>query len=161
MELLRQGQQGLGQQSHFLGPDGDFAPLGAEYHAVYAHNVANIILLEGLIGLLAHLVPADIELNSALSILKIAEGNLAHDALGHQAARNFHRLFFHGLKAVTDFLGVVLLFKFRNLEGILACLLQCSELVPADLQQFPQILGVIHIFRHRSPSVQRVIFKTL
>ena len=36
---------------------------------------------------------------------------------------------------------------FRNLEGILACLLQCSELVPADLENFPQVLLCI-LFCH-------------
>ena len=86
VELLRQGQQGLGQQGDVLGPDAHLAPLGAEHLALDAHDVADVVLLELLVDGFVHLVLTGIELDAAVPVLQVAEGHLAHAPLAHEAA---------------------------------------------------------------------------
>src|SRR5699024_2012303 len=42
VELLRQRQQGLGQQGDGVGLEGDLAPLGAEHVSLHPNDVANV-----------------------------------------------------------------------------------------------------------------------
>ena len=49
VELLRQGQQGLGEQGDVLGPDAHLAPLGAENLAVHTHDITDIELFKLLV----------------------------------------------------------------------------------------------------------------
>ena len=69
VELLRQGQQGLGQQGNLHHPDRHLPPLGAEDHALHAHNVADVVLFEAGILRLVHLVLPGVELDAARLVL--------------------------------------------------------------------------------------------
>ena len=69
VELLRQGQQGLGQQGNLYHPDRHLPPLGAENHAVNPYNVADIVLFKAIILRLIHLVLPCVELDAARFVL--------------------------------------------------------------------------------------------
>ena len=148
VELLRQGPEGLGQQGDLVGADAHLALLGAEHLALYAHNVADVVLLEAVIGLLVHLVLPGVDLDAAGLILQIAEGHLAHAALGHQAAAQRHGLPLQRVKMVLDLLGMVGHVIAGDLEGVHSRVLQCLELVPANLKDFPQVLLLMILFCH-------------
>ena len=139
VEFFREDLYGFREKHDFRRSDGDLPRLRPEYRTFNSHDIADIILLKGLIGLLAHLIPADIELHTAFPILKIAEGHLAHHSLGHQASGDLHGLFLHGLKVIPNLLGIILLFKFGDLEGILSRLLQGRQLFLHGSQLLPQL----------------------
>ena len=148
VELLRQGTQGLGQQDDLMGTDAHLAPLGAEHFAHHAHDITDIVLLEAVIVVLIHLVLAGVELDAAGLVLQVAEGHLTHAALAHQAARHPDGSALQRVKVVLDLLGMMGHVKLGDLEGIAALVLQSLQLVPADLEQFAQLLlfvGVGHI----------------
>ena len=148
VELLRQGTQGLAQQNDFMGADGHFAPLGTEHLADNAHDIADIVLLETVIVILIHLVLAGVDLDTAGLVLHVAEGHLTHAALAHQAARHTDGSALQRVKVILDILRVMGHVKLCDLEGIAALVLQCLQLVAADLEQFAQLLlfaGVGHI----------------
>ena len=128
VELLRQRQQGLGEQSNALGPDAHLAPLGAEHLAVHAHDVADVVLLKLLVDRLIHLVLTGIELDTAVPVLQVAEADLAHAALAHQAAGHPDGLAFHLVKVLLGLGGRGGIVKVRLLEGILpgSLTLRCS-----------------------------------
>ena len=169
VELLRQGQQGFGEQGDVLGPDAHLAPLGAEDLAVHADNITDVVLLEFLIDFLVHLVLAGVELDAAIPVLKVAEADLAHAALAHQAAGHLHALALHGVEIVLDLLGGVVPVKPGLLEGILALGLEGGQLFPPDLPLLVQVLLgggllIILLFRHMVspyPLVYRSIFRTV
>ena len=140
VELLGQGQQGLGEQGDGLHPHGHLAPLGAEDHALHPHNVADVKLLEAVVLRLVHLVPPGVELDAARLVLQIAEGHLAHAPLGHEAAGDGHLAALQGVKIRLNVSAVVIYFILGNLKGVVAALLQLLELVPADLHQLGQVL---------------------
>ena len=71
-----------------MGADAHLALLRAEHVAADADDVADVALLERVIDGLVHLVLAGVDLNAAGLILQVAEGDLAHAALAHQAAGN-------------------------------------------------------------------------
>ena len=152
VELLRQGQQGLAQQGDLLHPHGHLPPLGAEDHALDAHDVADVELLEAVVLRLVHLVPPGVELDAARLVLQVAEGHLAHAPLGHEAAGDGHRLPLQGVKVGLDVGGVVVHHVLGDLEGVVPALLQLLQLVPAHLGQLGQILllgsGVVLLFGH-------------
>ena len=140
MELLGQGQQGLAQQGDGLHPHGHLAPLGAEDHALHAHNVADVKLLEAVVLRLVHLVPPGVELDAAGLVLQVAEGHLAHAALGHEAAGDGHLRALQGVKIRLDVGAVVVYLILGDLKGIVPALLELTQLVPADLGQLGQVL---------------------
>ena len=147
VELLGQGLEGLAEQGDLVGADAHLALLGAEHLTLDPHNVADVVLLEAVIGLLVHLVPAGVDLDAAGLVLQIAEGHLAHAALGHQAAAQGHGLPLQGVEVVLDLLGVVGHVVAGDLKGVHPRVLQGLELVPADLENFPQVLLCI-LFCH-------------
>ena len=141
VELLRQGNEGLGQESDLVGLYGDLAALGLEHLALNAHDIADIDLFELGEGLLAQLVDADIELDASLAVLKIAEHGFAHPALGHDASSDgdlfpFHllKLFLHVSAAGGDDI-------FGDLKGVFPRVLKLFELGAAN----EPLLGQVHL----------------
>ena len=86
VELLRQGQQALGEQRQLGHANGNLAHLGAENLALDADNVADVQLLEGGIGLIAQQIALDENLDVTLLVAQMGKAGLAHDALGHHTA---------------------------------------------------------------------------
>ena len=72
--LLRQGMQRLTEQRDLLGAHAHLAALGAEHLALDADDIADVVLLEAVIGLLVHLVLPGVDLDAAGLVLQIAEG---------------------------------------------------------------------------------------
>ena len=148
VEFFGQRPQGLREQRDLLGADAHLAALGAEHLAAHTDDVADVVLLEAVVFLLVHLVLAGVDLDAAGLVLHVAEGHLAHAALAHQAARHADGSALQGVEIVLDILGVMGHVKLGDLEGIAALVLQCLQLVAADLEQFAQLLlfaGVGHI----------------
>ena len=148
VKFLRQGQKGLGQQGHRLHPDGHLPPLGAEHDALHSHDVADIQLLEAVVLLPIHLVPAGIELDAARLVLQVAEGHLAHAPLGHEPPGQRDLAALHGVKIRLDGGAVVGDLIFGDLEGVTPPLLELLQLVPADLEQLGQVLLLVLLFSH-------------
>ena len=133
MELLGQGPQGFTHQSDVLGPDTHLALFRAEHGALNADDVADVVLLEAVIFVRVHLVPAGVELDAAGFILQIAEGDLAHAALGHEAAAYGDGLPLQGVKIILNFLGVVGDIILGNGKRVHSRILQGLEFVTAHL----------------------------
>ena len=153
VELLRQGQQGFGEQDDVLGPDAHLAPLGSEYLALNTNNIADVVLLELLVNGFVHLVLPGIELDAAVPILKVAEGHLAHAPLAHEAAGHLDGLALHGVKVVLDLLGSSVPVKAGDGKGVLPLRLKCCQLFPADaglLGKAQLRLGLVVLFSHLS-----------
>ena len=152
VELLRQGLQGLGEQGDMLGAHAHLALFRAENGALHAHNVADVVLFEAVILLLIHLVPTGVELDAAGLILQVAEGHLAHAALGHKAAAHGHGLSLQSVKVVLDLLGVVGDVVLGDGKRIHPRILQGLEFVTAHLKDLLKILllfvGSVHLLCH-------------
>ena len=104
VELLGQRQQGFGQERDRLRAHGHFAALGAEDLALDADDIADVVFLEAVVRGLVHLILAGVELDAAGLVLQIAEGDLAHAALGHETARDGDGFALHLVKMVLDLL---------------------------------------------------------
>ena len=89
-ELLGQRTQRLGQQADLAGLDGQFAGLGFHHGADDPHDVAQVPVLEVGVDVLANGIAGDVELDAARHVLDGGEAGLAHDALEHHAAGDFH-----------------------------------------------------------------------
>ena len=85
MVLLGKRPHGLGQQLDRGGLQGQLAGLGAEKPAAGAHNVADVELLEGGVGLCAEGVPLGEDLEASRGVLDGEKGHLAEGAQGHDA----------------------------------------------------------------------------
>ena len=133
VELLGQGPQGFTQQGDVLGPDTHLALFRAEHGALNTDDVADVVLLEAVIFVQVHLVPAGIELDAAGLILQIAEGDLAHAALGHEAAAYGDGLPLQGVKIILNFLGVVGDIILGNGKRVHPRILQGLEFITAHL----------------------------
>ena len=140
MELLGQGQQGLGQQGHRHHPDGHLSPLGAEHHPMDPHDIADIVLSEAGILRLVHLILPGIELDAARLVLKVAEGDLAHPALRHEPSCDGYLFPFQLAEMLLDVGGVLVDDESGDLEGIVPAVLELLELVPPDLEQLGQVV---------------------
>ena len=140
VELLRQGLQGLGEQGNALGADAHLSLFRAENGALYAYDVSDVVLSETVVLLLIHLVPTGIDLNTAGLVLQVAEGDLSHATLTHQAAGNGHRLSLHGVESVLDFLCMVGDIVFGNGKWVHPRILQGLEFIPAHLKNLLNIL---------------------
>ena len=157
VELLGKGLQALGEEGHLGGMDGDLAGFGAEDLAADPDNVADVELLELLIGLLAEAVAGDIGLDGPFEILHMTEGRLAHDPFGHQAAGNADSSAFKLVEIVLDLPAVAGDVIFDDRKGVLACLLQGRQLFHPDAGLFAQILsgsllGKVSFFVHLHAS---------
>ncbi len=132
VELFGQRQKGLGQQRDLGGAHGDLALLGAEDHALDAHDIAHVQLAALGEGLGAQLVHLEIELDPTGAVLEVGEDGLAHAALAHQAAGDGHALVLQRVKVGLDGLGVVGHVIPGELERILPGLLQLLQLFVSD-----------------------------
>ncbi|MPM77660.1 hypothetical protein SDC9_124668 [bioreactor metagenome] len=151
VELLRQGQQRLGQKHNVLDPDAHLAPLGAEHLAVHAHDVADVVFFKRPVNFLVHLVLPGVELDAAVPVLQIAEADLAHAPLAHETARDFHGLALHGVKIGFNLFAGGVPVEPGLPEGVLARSLKGRQLLPADSGLFAQILlglGGCLLFSH-------------
>ena len=140
VELLRQGNEGLGQQRDPAGLDGNFSPLGLEHLALDADHVADVQLFEPGKGLLPQLVDADIELDAALPVLEVTEHRLAHTPLGHEASGHRDLLTLQGLEVLLDIGAVMGNGVMGDLEGVLARLLELLQLGAADQALLIEVL---------------------
>ena len=104
VEFLGQRQQGLGQQRDFLCTHRHFAALRTEDFTLDADDISDVVFLEAVILGLVHLVLAGVKLDAACFVLQIAEGHLAHAALGHEPARDRDGLALHLVKMIFDLL---------------------------------------------------------
>jgi hypothetical protein len=110
VELVRHGAQALGEQADRGGVQRQLAGARLEHLAFGAEDVAEIPALELVVGLLAHRVAGDVDLDAAAAVLQGGEAGLAHDALEHHAAghargRAFAFQLFGGLAAVGGVQG--------------------------------------------------------
>ena len=131
--LLGQGQQGLAQQHDGAGAHRDLAGLGLEDPALAADDVADVVLLEAGVFLLAHLVDLDEELDAAGGVLQVAEHDLALATLGHQTSGDPDGLLLVGLVIGLDGRGIGVKFKLGLDKGVPTLGAQGSQLVAADL----------------------------
>ena len=138
--LLRQWAQRLREQRDRLRAHAHLAALGAEHLTVDADNIADVVLLEAVVLLFIHLVLASVELDAAGLVLQIAEADLAHAALAHQAARDADLAALKCVEVVLDVLGVMRHIKLGFLEGIAALGAKRCELVAAHLEDLAQVL---------------------
>ena len=90
MELVGQGPQALGEEAKLRQAHRELAGARLEEHAFGADDVAEVEVLERLVGLLAEGVPGREELDPAGRVLERREAGLAHDALEHQPAGQRH-----------------------------------------------------------------------
>ena len=139
VELLGQGTEGLAQQFYLFGVNADLAGAGLEYLTHYAYDIADVIGLEQGIGLLAYIVPLYVYLYAALIVQYVGKAGLAHDALGHHAARNAYYLVFQLVVIVQDVNAVILLVKAYLFKGVHAGFLQGLELIAAYLQKLRKL----------------------
>ena len=116
-----------------LGPDTHLALFRAEHGALHTHDIADVVLLEAVIFVRVHLVPAGIELDAAGPILQIAEGDLTHAALGHEAAAYGDGLPLQGVKIILNILGVVGDIILGNGKRVHPRILQGLEFITAHL----------------------------
>ena len=140
MVLLGQHLQALREQRDRSGLHGDFSGFGAENLAADADNVADIVLFEILIGLLADHVARNIRLDHAAEILHVAERGLAHDALCHHAAGDRDLLPLERLEIRPDRIAVMGDIVFRDRERVLAVLRELRELFAAQAQNLVDFL---------------------
>ena len=151
--LLRQNLQTLGEQRHFLRVNGDFSGFGRENGAADTENIAHIIFLKILVGILSHIVPRHIALNASGKILNITEGSFSHDTLEHHTSRDGNFLSLQLVVVIPDLLAVVGYIVLRDLKRILARLLQRGQLLPPHLKQLVHILLLrILLLSHISTS---------
>ena len=159
MELLRQRNQVLGEQRNLICVDRDLAHLRAEHRTLHTDDVADIVLFEILVGILANLIARHVNLNAVIAVQDIAERGLAHDTLGHHTAGNRHFLPFHLLKVILDVGGVLCLVVGRDPERILSFLLQGLQLLSPDLQKLIEVLlsAVLSLVRHFLPVLRQFL----
>ena len=145
MELLGQGLEGLTQQGDVLGPDTHLALFRAEHSALHTHDITDVVLLEAVILLGVHLVPAGVKLDAAGLILQVAEGDLAHTALGHQAAAYGDGLTLQGVEIILNFPGMVGNIILGDGERIHPHILQGLEFIAAHLENLLEILLLLNV----------------
>ncbi len=153
VELLRQRVQRLGQQGDLLGVHAHLAGLGGEHEALHADDVADVVALEGLVGLLAHVVPADVDLNFAVPVQQVGKARLAHHAAGHHAARDGDLALLTFDVVGDDLRGVGVDVKGGDGVGIATLRLQRLQLFQTDAVLLGQLLlghfqGVHIVFSH-------------
>ena len=152
VELLRKRLQRLGKKDQFLRMDRNLSGLCAEREALDADDVTDVQALECCIGVISQVIAGDINLNSAVAVLKIGKGCLSHYALEQHAAcdRNLcgflHIISFliqltcELIEMIQNFLRMMSLIIFCNLKRILAFCLQLCQLFSSYLFQLTDVL---------------------
>ena len=90
VKLLRQRTQGLGQQGHLAHFNAQLAGSRAYQDAARPNDIAQIQARGLRVGVLAHRVAREHELEPAAAILDRGETQAAHAALRNQASRHLH-----------------------------------------------------------------------
>ena len=152
VELLRKRLQRLGKKNKFLRMDRNLSGLCAEREALDADDVTDVQALERRIGVISQVIAGDINLDSAVAILKIGKGCLSHYALEQHAACDgnlrglLHIISFliqltcELIEMIQDLLRMVCLVIFRNLKRILSFCLQLCQLFSSYLFQLTDVL---------------------
>jgi len=96
----------------------NFFLLSFEYITLYAYNITNIVFLEKLVAIFAKTISCNIALNSAISILNIAETSLTHNSLAHNSTSNRYSLAFKFFKVFLNFYAMVCNITLYNLKWI-------------------------------------------
>ena len=141
VELLRQGMQALGEQRDLLRVDADLAHLRAENDAFNADDVAEVEVLELLVGFLADIVAADVDLDLAVAVEHVGEAGLAHHAARHHAAGDGDGLAVQRLEVVQYLFGAMGLVVAGKAVGVAALGLQSAQLFQADAVLFGYFLS--------------------
>ena len=113
--LVRQRPQRLDQHAQFFHAHRQLARLGLEQHAGGREDVADVVLLEGLVGVAERIaLQEDLDLPGA--ILQLGEARLAHDALEHHAAGHVHahRVLFEPLRRLVAVFGRLTAWRARR-----------------------------------------------
>ena len=90
----RQRAQRLAKQYYAFGMHADFARLRSENMTINGHKITQVkvlfedIVVQGLVFVGADFVAVHVGLNAARAVLNAGKRGLAHDALGHQPARD-------------------------------------------------------------------------
>ena len=79
----------------------------------------------------------------AVPVLQVTEADLAHAPLAHKTARQRDGLPLQLVELVLDLLCVMGHVIAGDLKGIPTRLLQGCQLIPADLENFPQVLLIL------------------
>ena len=110
--------------------------LGFEHEdlALDADDVTDIVFLEAVIFLFAHLIDFDEDLNPAGGILQVAEHHLALAPLAHQPPSDPNGLALEGIVIGFDGSGIGVKIELCDLEGITALGLEGCQLLTADLR---------------------------
>ena len=95
VEFIGQRAQALGHQPYAFGVDRELAGLGLEQGAAGGDDVAQVPMLEGLVGAFAYAVIAHINLDAPARgaqrrVLNGGKAGFAHDPLEHHAAGHAH-----------------------------------------------------------------------
>ena len=159
VEFFRQGQKRFGQQNIGRHVYRYFPHMGAEYRSRYADDVSDIQFFIRGVGLLAHIVALEIELDSSLAVQQVGKRRLAHAALAQQAAGDGDLPALQPVKAVPDLSGRAVAAEFDLFIGVLALgdkrfeFFEPDSLLFADFPQFfLRRLGVFNFCAHTSAS---------
>ena len=127
--------------------DGDFTRLGFEHLALHAYHVADVHFLEPGVHILAHVVPADVELHVPVRVQQPGKGRLSHDIAGHDAACQSDCFFFISGIIVPDLAAFGVHVGFGEQIRIMSAFPQGGQLVTANLFLF-RIGGSVLFLRH-------------
>ena len=141
--LLRQREQGFGEQDDLLRLDRDLPLLGAEDLPLDPQDIPDIPLFKVGVGLLPHAVPAHIALHPAAAVLQVDEGGLAHNPAAHHPPGDGHPLALHLLKLGHNLGGGSGALVTGDGKGVPARRLQGVQLVPPDLEHLRELLGLL------------------
>jgi hypothetical protein len=87
--LVRQRPQRLREHPQVFHANRKLAGLRLEQHSGRREDVADVVFLEGFVGV-AERVALQEDLDLSGAVLQLGEARLAHDALEHHAARDVH-----------------------------------------------------------------------
>ena len=125
----------------------DLALLGAEHLALHADDIADIEFLVALVDLVAYIIALDVKLQAAVAVGQVGKRRLAHDALGHHAARKADGFALQLVKMLVDLDRVMVAFEAHLLVRVRARGLQIRQLFAADALQLVQLLcGLLVLF---------------
>ena len=90
----RKGAQRLAKQFYAFGMHADFAGLRGKHMTINGHKITQVevlfedVIVQGLVFARADFVAVHVGLNAARAVLNAGKRGLAHDALGHEPARD-------------------------------------------------------------------------
>ena len=112
----------------------NFSRFCFENKARNADNVAYVPFFKCCVGLVAHVVFADIKLNISLAVAKSHKAGLAHDTAGNYAAAQRNGFSLESVEILLYILRTVGDVIFGLYKGILSRLAKGGKLVSSDLK---------------------------